>query len=131
MTRKIIVHLSTKDVPRAQSFYTALGFTLNEDFSGENCVCMVVSETIQIMLSAEAVFATFSPRAVCDTSKALEVLNCLTCGGREEVDEMIQKAVQAGGAIAEPAEDHGFMYQHSFLDPDGHGWNLFHMSGMP
>lgn len=127
MSRKIIVHLSTKDVGKARSFYTSLGFTVNDAFSGENNVCMVVSDTIQIMLSAEAAFATFSPRAVCDTSKFLEVLNCLTCSSRGEVDDLVQKAVQAGGSTVEEAEDHGFMYQHSFLDLDGHAWNLFHM----
>jgi hypothetical protein len=41
---------------------------------------------------------------------------------------MIKQAVQAGGSICEEAEDLGFMYQQSFLDPDGHGWNLFHMT---
>ncbi len=131
MIRAIVVHLSTKDVSRARGFYTALGFSVNERMSGESCVCMVISEAIQLMLSAESVFATFSPRAVCDTSKCLEVLNCLSCASRVEVDELVRKAVAAGGTTVEEAEDHGFMYQHSFLDPDGHGWNLFHMTEMP
>ena len=121
MSRKIIINLSTKDVHRAQVFYTALGFTVNEQFSGETCVCIVISDTINAMFIAESFFATFSPRAICDTSKFLEVLNCLTCSSRAEVDDIIQKAVNAGGSVFEEAEDHGFMYQHSFLDPDGHG----------
>ncbi len=128
MSRKIIVHLSTKDLTRARSFYTALGFSVNEQFSGETSVAIVVSDTIQIMLSEESTFAKFSPRPVCDTSKYLEVLNCLTCSSRAEVDDLIQKALAAGGTTVEEAEDHGFMYQHSFLDPDGHGWNLFYMA---
>lgn len=128
MDRQIFIHLSTKNVPRARAFYTALGFTADEQFSSEGGICMVISETIKLMLSAEPVFATFSPRAICDTSKCLEVLNCLTCSSRAEVDEMIKQAVQAGGSICEEAEDLGFMYQQSFLDPDGHGWNLFHMT---
>lgn len=127
MSRTIIVHLSTKDLPRARAFYTALGFTPNDQFSGETCVCLVIRSTIQLMLSAEATFATFSPRAICDTSTHLEVLNCLSCSSRAEVDDLVRKAVEAGGSTCEEAEDHGFMYQHSFLDPDGHGWNLFHM----
>lgn len=126
MSRSIFVHVSTKDMPRARAFYTALGFAANESMSGENHVCMVISDTIHVMLSAESVFTTFSPRAVCDTSKFLEVLNCLTCSSRAEVDDLVRKAVAAGGTIVEEAEDHGFMYQHSFLDPDGHAWNLFH-----
>jgi predicted lactoylglutathione lyase len=128
MSRTIIIHLSTKDVPRARAFYTALGFTVNEQMSGETHVGIVISDTISAMFSAESTFATFSPKAVCDTSKYLEVLNCLTLSSRAEVDETIQKALAAGGTVFEEAVNHGFMYAHSFLDPDGHGWNLIHMA---
>lgn len=131
MIRAIIVHLSTKDVARARAFYTALGFTVNEDMSGEKHVGIVISEAIQLMLSDESFFATFSPRGLCDTSKYLEVLNCLQCPSRTEIDDLVRKAVAAGGTTVEEAEDHGFMYQHSFLDPDGHAWNLFHMTEVP
>ncbi len=128
MNRQIILHFATKDVPRAQAFYTALGFTVNEQFTGETHVCIVMSDTISVMFSAEAQFAKFSPKPPCDPSQNLEVLCCLTCASRAEVDEMIQKALAAGGTTFEEAEDHGFMYQHSFIDPDGHGWNLMHMA---
>lgn len=131
MIRAIFVHLATKDVSRARAFYTALGFTVNESMSGEKHVCIVMSDTIHLMLSEESVFTTFSPRAVCDTSKYLEVLNCLSCSSRSEVDDLVRKAVAAGGTTVEEAEDHGFMYQHSFLDPDGHAWNLFHTTETP
>ena len=131
MSRSIVIHLSTKDVQGARGFYTALGFTVNEQCSGETCVCIVISDTINAMFSVESFFATFSPRGICDTSRYLEVLNCLTCSSRAEVDDLIRKAVAAGGCVFEEAEDHGFMYQHSFLDPDGHGWNLMHMAETP
>jgi predicted lactoylglutathione lyase len=131
MSRKIIIHLSTKDVRRARAFYTSLGFTVSEPFSGDTCVCIVISDTIQVMLSAESTFSAFSPRAICDTSKFLEALNCLSCTSRAEVDDIVRRAVDAGGSTVEEAEDHGFMYQHSFLDPDGHAWNLFHMVDAP
>ena len=131
MSRKIILHFSTKDLQRARAFYTALGFTVNEQFSGETCVCIVISDTISAMFSVESLFSTFSPRAICDTSKFLEVLSCLSCTSRAEVDDMIKRAVASGGATFEEAEDHGDMYCHSFLDPDGHGWNLMHMPEAP
>jgi predicted lactoylglutathione lyase len=131
MSRTIIIHLSTKDVPRARAFYTALGFAVNEQMSGETHVGIVISDTISAMFSEETTFASFSPKAVCDTSKYLEVLNCLTLGSRAEVDETIAKALAAGGTVFEEAEDHGFMYAHSFIDPDGHGWNLIHMAETP
>ncbi|MEO5912839.1 MAG: VOC family protein [Luteolibacter sp.] len=131
MSRQIILHFSTKDVPGARAFYTALGFTVNEAVSSGSCVYIIMSDTISVMFSEESVFSTFSPRGLCDTSKFLEVLTCLTCSSRAEVDEMIRKALEAGGSVFEEAEDHGFMYQHSFLDPDGHGWNLIHMTESP
>ena len=131
MSRKIIIHFATKDVPGVRAFYTALGFTVNEEISGETCVCIVISDIISAMFSVESSFATFSPRAVCDTSKYLEVLTSLTCESRSEVDDLIRKAKDAGGSVFEDAEDHGFMYMHSFLDPDGHGWNLIHMAETP
>ncbi len=116
-------------MPRARPFYTALGFSVNEQMSGETHVCFAFSDTIKAMLSAEAAFATFSPRAVCDTSQSLEVLNCLTLESRAEVDATIRKALATGGGtVFEEAEDQGFMYAHSFLDPDGHAWNLIHMA---
>ncbi|WP_395749677.1 VOC family protein [Prosthecobacter sp.] len=90
-----------------------------------------MSDTIHLMLSEESVFITFSPRAVCDTSNYLEVLNCLKCSSRVEIDDLVRKAVAVGGCTVEEAEDHGFMYQHSFLDPDGHAWNLFHTTETP
>ncbi|MDB6069809.1 MAG: Glyoxalase-like domain protein [Verrucomicrobiales bacterium] len=127
MNRKIILHFATKNVPGARAFWTALGFTVNEAFSGEACVAIIISDTISAMFSAEAAFASFSPRGLCDTATSLEVLTCLTCESRAEVDDLIRRAVAAGGSVFEEAEDHGFMYQHSFLDPDGHGWNLIHM----
>ncbi len=128
MNRTIISHFATKHVQRARAFYTALGFTVDEAMSGETNVCMVISETIRAMFSAEAAFASFSPKPPCDPSKFLEVLSCLTCASRAEMDATIQKALAAGGSVFEEAEDHGAMYAHSFLDPDGHGWNLIHLA---
>jgi len=131
MTRTIISHFATKDVPAARAFYTALGFTVDEQMSGETCVGIVLSDHIKVMFSEESTFAKFSPKAICDTSQCLEVLNCLTCASRAEVDELIAKALAAGGTTFEDAEDHGFMYAHSFIDPDGHGWNLIHVAETP
>jgi predicted lactoylglutathione lyase len=129
MSRTIYLHMSTKDLTRARAFYTALGFGVNEAMSGATSVCIAISEAIHVMLTEEAVWATFSPRAACDTSRHLEVLNCLSCASRAEVDDLVRRAVAAGGSTTEAAEDLGFMYQHSFLDPDGHAWNLFHVTG--
>jgi predicted lactoylglutathione lyase len=131
MSRKIVINLSTQDVNRARAFYTALGFTVNEEATGENGVCFALSDTVQAMFYVESLFPILTQRAACDTSRFLEGWHSLACNSRAEVDELIQKALKAGGSIFEEAEDHGFMYQHSFLDPDGHGWNLTHTPETP
>jgi predicted lactoylglutathione lyase len=76
-------------------------------------------------------FANSPPKAICDTTKDAEVLFCLSCESRQEVDDLVAKAVAAGGATYDTAEDFGFMYTHSFVDPDRHGWGLIHMSALP
>jgi predicted lactoylglutathione lyase len=43
---------------------------------------------------------------------------------RAEVDEMLKKAVIAGGKHVTDPQDHGFMYGWSFYDPDGHHWEV-------
>ena len=83
------------------------------------------------MLSSHAKFREFTPKEVCDTSKAVEVLLSLSCGSREEVDALVAKALAAGGTTYDQPEDFGFMYTHSFVDPDGHGWGLLHMTAAP
>ena len=92
---------------------------------------MIVSDTTYVMLLTEEKFQEFTPKAICDTSKAVEVLLNLSCESREQVDGLVAKALAAGGSTYDKPEDLGFMYSHSFVDPDGHGWGLFHMSTMP
>ncbi|MFT3869563.1 MAG: hypothetical protein QM715_14000 [Nibricoccus sp.] len=131
MIKQIALNIPVADLPRSVSFFTALGFSLNPQFTGDTCACVVVSESITVMLSTHAKFREFTPKAVCDTSKAAEALFCLSCESRAEVDGLVAKALAAGGTTYDKAEDFGFMYTHSFVDPDGHGWGLFYLSAPP
>jgi len=94
---------------------------------------MLVGSDSFVMLLVENYFRTFTPKPVADATKSTEVLVALSAENREKVDEMVRKAVAAGGTSPNPAKDHGFMYQHGFQDPDGHLWEVFHMdmSQMP
>jgi predicted lactoylglutathione lyase len=127
MTRQIFVNLPVKDLPRSVAFFTALGFTFNPQFTNENATCMIVDENIFVMLLVEPFFQTFIKKDICDARTSTEVLMCLSCESRAEVDELVAKAVAAGGTIPRAAEDHGFMYGHAFEDPDGHIWELVYM----
>lgn len=131
MNKQIFLNLPVADLSKSKAFFQALGYPLNSQFSGEGCACVVISETISVMLGTHAKFREFTPKAVCDTTQAVEVLINLSCESREEVDSLVAKALAAGGSTYDKPEDFGFMYTHSFLDPDGHGWGLFHMTAPP
>jgi len=131
MSKQIYLNLPVSDLPRSVAFFTALGFPNNPEFTSDDGACIVISDTIFIMLCTQNRFRDFTPKAICDTSKAVEVLINLTCESREEVDGLVAKALAAGGSTYDKPEDLGFMYSHSFIDPDGHGWGLFHVSATP
>ncbi|HEX6927816.1 MAG TPA: VOC family protein [Gammaproteobacteria bacterium] len=133
MSKKIFVNLPVKHLDTSVDFFTQLGFTFNPQFTDENGTCMVISDDIFVMLLTEAFFSTFTPNPVSDARKNTEVLVCLSMDSREEVDEMVRKAVAAGGNTYKDPQDHGFMYGHGFQDPDGHIWELafMDMSAMP
>jgi len=131
MNKQIFLNLPVADLPRSVAFFQALGYALNPQFTGDTAACVVVSETISVMLLTHAKFREFTPKAVCDTTQAVEVLISLSCASRQEVDALVAKALAAGGTTYDKAEDFGFMYTHSFVDPDGHGWGLLHLSAPP
>lgn len=131
MSTKVFINLPVADLPRSMDFFAALGFARDPQFTDDSGACIAVSDTVSVMLLTHARFRDFTPKAVCDTSKAVEVLLTLACESREQVDALVARALAAGGSTYDQPEDFGFMYTHSFLDPDGHGWGLVHMSATP
>jgi uncharacterized protein len=127
MTRQIFVNLPVKDLNKSIEFFTHLGFTFNPQFTDENATCMIVGENIFVMLLVEEYFKTFMPKEICDTSKSAEVLVALSFESRTEVDEIVARAIAAGGTTYKEPNDMGFMYQHGFQDLDGHIWEIFFM----
>lgn len=132
MPREIFVNLPVQDLQRSKAFFAALGFTFNPQFTDENAACMIIQDgSNYAMLLTEKYFATFTSKPVADATKATEVLIALSLDSRAAVEAMVAKAREAGGSTPRPAKDHGFMYQHGFDDPDGHGWEVFHMAAPP
>jgi uncharacterized protein len=127
MGTRIFVNLPVKDLDRSVDFFSGLGFTFNPQFTDETATCMIVGEDIFVMLLTEAKFKSFTPKEVCDATRSTEVLLALSRDSRKHVDEMIRSAVAAGGSTYSEPQDHGFMYQHGFQDPDGHIWELVYM----
>jgi uncharacterized protein len=127
MATQIFVNLPIKNLNKSVAFFTALGFTFNAKFTDENATCMIVDENIFVMLLVESFFKTFTAKEICDAKKSTEVLVCLSCDSRQKVDELVGKAVAAGGSAPRKPQDHVFMYQHGFEDIDGHIWELVYM----
>lgn len=129
MARQIFVNLPIRDMQKSQAFFRALGFEFNPQFTNEQGACMVIEkDSIYAMLLVEPFFATFTEKPIADARKSTEVLVCLSCGSREEVDALVRKAVAGGGRAYKPPQDHGFMYYHAFEDLDGHQWELMWMN---
>ena len=125
MNKQIILNLPVKELDKSRAFFSSLGFTFNSRFSGENAAFMnIVEGSIEAMLTTEPFFQSLIDKPLADARQANEVVICLSCESREEVDSLIAKAAAAGGRIPHPPEDHGFMYDQGFEDIDGHLWNL-------
>ncbi len=127
MPRQIFVNLPVKDIARTRTFFTALGFGFNPQFSNDQALCMPFGEDSFAMLLAEPFFQGFTKKPVADATKSTEVLLALSCESVAEVDQMVAKAVAAGGRAPVERKDLGFMVQHGFEDPDGHQWEVFWM----
>lgn len=126
MSKQIYINLPVANLPKSLDFFKALGFSQNSQMSNDAGGCIVISDAIYVMLSTHTLFRNFTPKNICDTNNEVEVLISLACESREEVDRLVAKALAAGGTTYDKPEDLGFMYSHSFVDLDGHGWGLFY-----
>jgi predicted lactoylglutathione lyase len=129
MNKEIIFNLPVKDLERSKAFFAALGFRYNPQFSNDSAAFIdVVEGSLHVMLTTEDFFSSLTGKPVAPAHTASEVVICLSCESRDEVDTLIAKATAAGARIPHPPEDHGFMYDQGFEDLDGHLWNLVWMA---
>jgi len=128
MSKMIFVNLPVRDLPRSMTFFKALGYEFTPQFTDDTAACMVIdAPNIFAMLLTHEKFKLFTPKAISNAKETTEVLICLSCASRSEVDELVRKAVAAGGTTFRDPQDHGFMYGHAFQDLDGHIWEVMWM----
>lgn len=127
MATQIFVNLPVKDLANSKRFYEALGYKQNPQFCDETTACIVISDTIFVMLLTHEKFKMFTTNEIADSTKACNALLSLSFESRSAVETLVAKAIAAGGSQAHEPEDYGFMYQHAFYDLDGHGWGVFWM----
>ena len=128
MTKMIFVNLPVTDLPKSMAFYEALGAANNPQFTDDTAVCMVLSESINVMLLTHDKWGSFTTKKIPDAHESAQVLLCISSDTKDGVSEMVDAAVGAGGiADPTPTQDHGFMFGRSFEDPDGHIWEVMWM----
>ena len=118
MSTQIFVNLPVHDLEAAKTFYTALGYTVDEQFTDENASSIVLSDTIYVMLLTAEFAKQFTNKSIADATSTTEVINALGVESREAVDRIADAAFAAGAtAVKDPQEEGGFMYSRSFADP--------------
>ncbi|MEU7582897.1 VOC family protein [Streptomyces sp. NPDC041068] len=122
----IFVNLAVNDVAASKKFFTEVGYTLNPQFSTDDCACVVISDTIIAMMLSKQRYADFTQKEIADSTKTSEALLCLSAESREKVDELVDKAIAAGGTAGK-VQDYGTMYGRSYDDLDGHTWEIMWM----
>ena len=127
MTKQIFINLAVSDVQKSMDFYTALGFTNNPQFSDDSGKCMVWSENIFLMILSHEKFSSFTSKEIADSKSKIAGLYSLSLENIDEVNNMMENGLKAGGIEPNEARDYGFMFQRTIEDFDGHTWEIFFM----
>ena len=129
----IFVNVAVADLERSKAYYKALGFDHNPQFTDETAACIVISDTIYVMVLTHEKFAQFSDLPIPDAKAGRQALYALSRDSREAVDQIAEAGIAAGGRETREKQDMGFMYSRAVADPDGHTWEYvwMDMSEMP
>ncbi|MEC0125536.1 VOC family protein [Paenibacillus pabuli] len=125
--KQIFVNLPVKDLKKSVEFFTKVGFEFNANFTDESATCMIIGDNIYAMLLVEDRFQSFISKKISNAAETTEVIVALSVESREQVDVIVQAALDAGGKPSNDPQDHGFMYGWSFQDLDDHLWEVSYM----
>lgn len=124
MAQRTFVNLPVRNLEKSIDFFKSIGFEFNDQFTDEKAGCMIISDALSVMLLTEGYFRTFTKKPISDAKTVTEVLIALETSSKEEVIQKINKAQSLGAEIYATPKDHGWIYQHSFADLDGHQWEF-------
>ncbi len=126
MISSIFLAMPVENVARSITFFEALGFRINPQFTNDESACVVISDNIFAMISNHEKYQSFSEKEL-PSKDAAEVIFSLQCESTDEVKSIAEKAFAAGGRRVNDPTDQGFMFSWGFEDLDGHLWDLFWM----
>ncbi|GAA2477070.1 VOC family protein [Streptomyces gobitricini] len=127
MPQMIFVNLPVKDLETSKAFWSKMGYSFNEQFSDDRTACLVISDTIFVMLLTEPRFKDFTKKEIADAARSTEAIFALSADSRDRVDQLCDAALASGGSPANDPLDYGTMYARSFQDPDHHLWEVVWM----
>jgi predicted lactoylglutathione lyase len=125
--KQVFINLPVKDVAKSMHFYEQLGFTNNPQFSDDQSKCMIWSDAIFVMIMSHEKFETFTQKPIADTKGSIAGLFALSAGSLDEVNNIVESGLKAGGTEPMPMTDYGFMQLRKIEDYDGHTWEIFFM----
>jgi predicted lactoylglutathione lyase len=127
MASQIFLNLPVKNLDASVAFFTKMGYTFNAQFTDANATCMIVNEHIYVMLLVKPFFKSFITKKIADATKTAQMIVALSFESKDDVNDMVNKAIAAGAVESRDPIDHGFMYNRAFNDLDGHIWEMFWM----
>ncbi|MEK4664685.1 VOC family protein [Priestia sp. FSL H7-0729] len=125
--KQIFVNLPVQDLKKSVEFFTKVGFEFDANFTDESATCMIIGDNIYAMLLVEDRFQSFISKKISNAADTTEVIVALSVDSREQVDSIVQAALDAGAKPSNEPQDHGFMYGWSFQDLDDHLWEVSYM----
>ncbi len=126
-TSQLFVNLPVKNLEKSKLFFSKLGYSFNDQFTDENAACMVLGGDNFIMLLSEEFFQSFTNKSIANAHTTTEVIVTVSLPTKESVNDLVGKAMQAGGTTSKPPMDQGWMYGWGFQDMDGHLWEAVYM----
>lgn len=131
MVTNTFLNLETKDVTLSRSFFTHIGFSINEQYSDESGICVVINDTTYLMVMNKDKFRGFTLSETPNSFNQTEIIISFQLDSKVAVDTLLDKVKESKGGEFGQATENDFMYYRSFRDLDGHRFEVFFFKPLP
>ena len=126
--KQIFINIPASDLEKSMQFYLALGFTINPLFTDEDQKCMVWSDSIYIMLQSLSFSNSYLNKTTIDIKNAQIPSFTLPVESIEQVNQMMERGINAGGLEPVNTLLEDFMYLRTIEDRDGYVWGIMYLN---
>ena len=122
--KQLFINLPVNDLEKSIHFYLELGFTVNSLFTDSDQKCVVLNESILLMLQSRKFSNSYLEKQMIDARKYQIPSFTLPVESKEKVNEMMERGIKAGGVEPVSVINEDFMYLRSIEDLDGYIWGI-------